>query len=127
MHPQGFPAQGIIMDLNMSCMSITIDDLLRCSFGLSKLEVRVLMRLMDAPSWSAIPPIARSMGRDRSLIQKGLSSLLSKGIIEREQRNKPSGGYEYLYRAKDKRMIRRAILDRGRAFSLMVQEKVRRW
>jgi len=115
------------MDMNMSCLSITVEDLLRCSFGLSRLEVRVITKLLESPDWVAVAPLARSMRKDRSVIQRGLSTLLEKGLIERDQRNKAGGGFEYLYRTKDKRMLKRSILDKSQAFSMMVKETVQGW
>jgi len=115
------------MELNMSCLSITVEDLLRCSFGLSKLEVRVLTRLLRSPDWMAVAPLSKAMRKDRSVIQRGLSSLMAKGLIERDHHNKGSGGYEFLYRAKDKRMMKESILEKSRAFSIMVRETVKDW
>jgi predicted transcriptional regulator len=53
--------------------------------------------------------------------------LLIKGLVERDQANKPGGGYEFLYRAKDKAMLKRAILDKSAAFTSMVSDTVKRW
>jgi predicted transcriptional regulator len=115
------------MGLNMSCVDITIEDLVGCSFGLSKQEVAAFMSILGAKDWVSVVDLASSIKRDRSVIQRGLSSLLRKGLIEREQANKAGGGYEYLYRAKDKSQIKKAILEKSRAFSAMVREAAQEW
>jgi len=115
------------MDVNLSCIDLSVEDLLRCSFGLSKQEVRVLVRLLEEPAWADVVKISSRLHRDRSVVQRGLQSLLRKGLVERDQRNKAGGGYEYLYRAKDKRMMKASILAKSRTFSAMVSEAVRGW
>ena len=115
------------MDVNLSCIDISMDDLLRCSFGLSRLEVGVLKALLDEEGWTPVGKIASRMRRDRSVVQRGLSSLLAKKLIVREQANKPHGGYEYLYMASDKKAIKRSILGKSRAFCMMVNAQVSRW
>ncbi len=115
------------MDVNMACMDITIEDLVGCSFGLSKQEVATLMSLLGAKDWISVVGLASSMKRDRSVVQRGLSSLLAKGLLEREQANKVAGGYEYLYRAKGKSHIKKAILDKSKTFSQMVRETTKEW
>jgi predicted transcriptional regulator len=115
------------MNVNMACLDISVTDLVGCSFGLSKQEVATLMRLLEAKDWTKVASLASAMRRDRSVVQRGLSSLLIKGLVERDQANKPGGGYEFLYRAKDKAMLKRAILDKSAAFTSMVSDTVKRW
>lgn len=115
------------MDINLSCIDLSVDDLLRCSFGLSKQEVRVLLRLLEESDWTDVARISSGLHRDRSVVQRGLQSLLKKGLVERDQKNKAGGGYEYLYRAKDKRMMKASILAKSRSFSAMVSETVGKW
>jgi predicted transcriptional regulator len=115
------------MALNMACVDISIEDLVGCSFGLSRQEVAAFMCLLGSKGWISVVGLSSCMKRDRSVVQRGLSSLLRKGLIEREQANKEGGGYEYLYRAKDKTQIKKAILAKSRAFSRMVQETTRGW
>lgn len=111
----------------MTCIDLSVEDLIRCSFGLSKREVVVLLRMLEAGDWMPISSIAALSRRDRSVVQRALSALCRKGIAERDQRNRETGGYEYLYRAKDKRAIKRAIAEKSGAFMAMVQKQVRQW
>ncbi len=115
------------MDIDMTCIDLSVEDLLACALGLSKREVAVLLGLLEDGGWLAISDLSASSRRDRSVVQRALLSMIRKGIVERDQHNLDRGGYEFLYRARDKRMIKRLILGKSRAFSEMVRDRLRRW
>lgn len=113
--------------VDLSCMDLSIEDMLQCSFGLSKLELSVLLALLRRDGWTSTSSLAKSIGKDRSVVQRGISSLLGKNLAQREQSNRERGGYEYLYRARDKAAIKKRILGNARAFCMMVRETVNSW
>jgi predicted transcriptional regulator len=115
------------MGIDMTCIDLSVADLLRCSFGLSKREVAVLLRLLEHGDWLPISGIARLSMRDRSVVQRALLLLVEKGLAERSQRNRAGGGYEYLYRARGKAELKKKILQKSRAFCQMVAGQVRQW
>ncbi|VVC04223.1 Sugar-specific transcriptional regulator TrmB [Candidatus Bilamarchaeum dharawalense] len=115
------------MNLNLSCIDLSVKDLLQCSFGLSKQEVSIFINLLGRKDWVTVAEISKIAKRDRSVVQRALTSLVDKTLVERDQKNKLGGGYEFLYRTKDKKMIKNAILEKSRAFSLMVQGQIRQW
>ncbi len=111
----------------MTCTGLSVEDLLSCSFGLSRREVAVLLRILHAGDWVPVSDIAAKTRRDRSVVQRTLQKLVGKGIAERSQRNRAGGGYEYLYMARDKKALKRAILEKSRMFCLKVAAQVREW
>lgn len=111
----------------MTCIDLSVADLLGCSFGLSKREVAVLLRMLEGGGWMPVWKIAAESRRDRSVVQRALFSLIKRGIVERSQHNRDGGGYEYLYRARDKSALKRAILEKSRLFCRMVAGQVRQW
>jgi predicted transcriptional regulator len=113
--------------VDLSCVDLSIDDMLQCSFGLSRLELSVLLALLGKKTWASTSALALELGKDRSVVQRGISSLMGKGLAEREQSNKERGGYEYVYRAKGKDEIKGQILANSRAFCAMVRETVQGW
>ncbi len=98
-----------------------------CSFGLSKGEVSALVVLLETEKWVRVGQLAKHLGKDRSVIQRELASLLEKGLLVRDQCNKEGGGYEYLYRARNKLMIKNTILRNSRKFCVMVKTSLERW
>jgi predicted transcriptional regulator len=115
------------MDVNLTCVRLSVDDLLKCSFGLTSAEVRILLRMLKKPGWTTVSDIARAAGKDRSVVQRSLSSMVKKQMVERDQKNKEHGGFEFLYRPKDKKAIKKAILENSRTFYNMVQGTVKSW
>lgn len=111
----------------MTCIDLSVEDLLGCSFGLSKREVAILLRMLEAGGWMPVSRIAAQTRRDRSVVQRALAALAQKGIVERSQRNRAGGGYEYLYRAKGKKALKRTILGKSRTFCRMLAGQVRQW
>jgi predicted transcriptional regulator len=115
------------MKLNLSCIDISIGDLIQCSFGLSRQELNIFLNLLNETGWVSISSIAKAAKRDRSVVQRALLSLNSKELVERDHKNLARGGYEYLYRAKDKKTVKKAILEKSRSFSLMIQNQIDQW
>lgn len=115
------------MRFDMTCVDLSVEDMLSCSFGLSRREVAILLAMLEAGGWVPVAAIASRAGRDRSVVQRSMQKLIRKGIAERSQHNREAGGYEYLYRAKDKGAIKRAILEKSRSFCQVVQARVGEW
>lgn len=116
-----------VVPIDMTCIDITIEDLFSCSFGISKAKAVLLVTLMDEKDWTTVASVASRLGKDRSVVQRELASLHGKGLVSREQRNKPSGGFEFLYKAKDRRAIKGAISEKSRAFFGMIKGKLDGW
>ncbi len=113
--------------LDLSCVDLSVSDLLKCSFGLSQLELEVLTALLETDGMTGVSELSDKMDRDRSVVQRGLSSLMEKSLVRREQSNKDGGGYLYLYCANGKKKIKKSILEKSRSFCSLVKETVNRW
>ena len=114
-------------NLDMTCIDITLEDLLGCSLGISKAKAVLLSAMMEEKDWTTVASVASRLKKDRSVVQRELSSLHKKGLVSREQRNKSSGGYEYVYRAEDRKALKSAISEKSRAFVAMVNKKISNW
>jgi len=71
---------------------------LSCVFGIQDHESRTYLALLDHPS-STVAELAEALDRDRSNVNRSLSTLLEKGLAERQRRLLDSGGYVYQYTA----------------------------
>ncbi|MFB6119252.1 helix-turn-helix domain-containing protein [Halosegnis sp.] len=74
------------------------EDVLACVFGIQRHEVRTYLTLVDQPG-STVEELAESLERDRSNVNRSLSTLREKGLAERERRLLDSGGHVYQYTA----------------------------
>ncbi|GGJ07699.1 hypothetical protein GCM10008995_17010 [Halobellus salinus] len=69
---------------------------LSCVFGIKTHESRTYLTLLDHPG-STVAELADVLDRDRSNINRSLTTLIEKGLAERERRLLDSGGYIYQY------------------------------
>jgi predicted transcriptional regulator len=71
---------------------------LSCVFGIQDHESRTYLVLLDNPG-STVAELAELLDRDRSNVNRSLSTLLDKGLAGRERRLLDPGGYVYQYTA----------------------------
>ena len=72
--------------------------ILACVFGIQDHESRTYLALLDTPG-STVAELAERLDRDRSNVNRSLTTLLEKGLVERERRLLDPGGYVYQYTA----------------------------
>ena len=71
---------------------------LACVFGIQDHESRTYLVLLQNPG-STVAELAEALERDRSNVNRSLTTLLEKGLAERERRLLDPGGYVYQYTA----------------------------
>ncbi|WP_251328938.1 helix-turn-helix domain-containing protein [Haloplanus pelagicus] len=71
---------------------------LSCVFGIQDHESRTYLVLLDNPG-STVAELAAELDRDRSNVNRSLTTLLEKQLVERERRLLDPGGYVYQYTA----------------------------
>ncbi|MFB6107235.1 MAG: helix-turn-helix domain-containing protein [Haloplanus sp.] len=71
---------------------------LSCVFGIQDHESRSYLALLDNPG-TTVAELAEVLDRDRSNVNRSLTTLLEKGLAERERRLLDPGGYVYQYTA----------------------------
>lgn len=79
-------------------VSPSFEHVLSCVFGIQDHESRTYLTLLDHPG-STVAELADTLDRDRSNVNRSLSTLRDKGLVERRRRLLDSGGYVYQYTA----------------------------
>lgn len=74
--------------------------ILSCVFGIRDHESRTYLTLLDHPG-STVEELAETLDRDRSNVNRSLSTLLENGLADRNRRLLDAGGYVYQYTATD--------------------------
>ena len=75
-----------------------IEEVMRCVFGIQRHEVRTYLTVRKYPG-STVEELADALDRDRSNVNRSLSTLREKGLAERERRLLDGGGHVYQYSA----------------------------
>ena len=73
-------------------------DVLACVFGIQEHEVRTYLTLLDYPG-STVAELADQLDRDRSNVNRSLSTLREKELADRKRRLLDGGGHVYQYSA----------------------------
>src|SRR6056297_1075565 len=73
-------------------------EVMACVFGVQSHEVRTYRTLLDTPG-STVEELATALDRDRSNVNRSLSTLREKGLARRERRLLDGGGHVYRYTA----------------------------
>jgi predicted transcriptional regulator len=74
------------------------EEVLACVFGIQEHEVRTYLTLREHPG-STVAELADVLDRDRSNVNRSLSTLREKGLAGRERRLLDGGGHVYQYSA----------------------------
>lgn len=73
-------------------------NVLSCVFGIEDHETRTYLVLLEYPG-STIEELASALERDRSTVNRSLSTLVDHGLATRDRRLLDGGGYIYQYTA----------------------------
>lgn len=73
-------------------------EVMACVFDIQRHEVRTYRTLLSAPG-STVEELSTALERDRSNVNRSLSTLREKGLAERERRLLDGGGHVYQYTA----------------------------
>ena len=76
----------------------SFEDVMACVFGVQAHEVRTYEALLDTPE-STVEELAAELDRDRSNVNRSLSTLREKGLASRRRRLLDGGGHVYQYSA----------------------------
>ncbi|ELY64879.1 helix-turn-helix domain-containing protein [Natrinema versiforme] len=74
------------------------EDVMSCVFGIEDHETRTYLVLCDRPR-STIAELAAALERDRSTVNRSLSTLRDRGLVRRNRRLLEGGGDVYQYTA----------------------------
>jgi predicted transcriptional regulator len=75
-----------------------LQDVLACVFGIQRHEARTYETLLANPG-STVEELAAELDRDRSNVNRSLSTLREKDLAERQRRLLDGGGHVYQYSA----------------------------
>ncbi len=99
------------------------EEVLRCVFGVQQHEARLYLELLDARD-STVAELADAVDRDRSNVNRGLTTLLERGLVDRRRRLLDSGGHVYQYRATPPAEARELMHETLDEWTAYVHEKI---
>lgn len=113
--------------LDFACKQFDIKDVIKCALGLSRAEFSLVGFLLGNDEWITAEEMARSLKLDVSTVQRGLKKLTQKEVVQRRQNNLEQGGYVFFYKLKDKKVLRKIILNIVEKWKQRVEKEVSLW
>ncbi|MBD3209263.1 MarR family transcriptional regulator [Candidatus Woesearchaeota archaeon] len=113
--------------ISFACQNIDLQDIITCSFELNKTEYELLLFLLQQQQSLTVHDIAKKRGLERSTVQKAISQLLQKALVERRQMNLSSGGYRFLYGVHDKDDMKQRLMSIVDGWHENVTKVIKHW
>jgi predicted transcriptional regulator len=114
--------------LDFACKQFDIQEVIKCSLGLSKAEFQVLDALVKNPDREyQSQDLAKRTNLNVTTVQRAVKKLHEKGAIDRFQKNLAEGGYYFVYKVKEKRELRRIVLSTVQHWTRKVDEELEKW
>ena len=113
--------------IDFACKKFDLEEVIKCSLGLSKSEFRLLKFLIDKNKEFTTEDLSKKLNLDKSTIQRAVKKMHEGGPIRRGQINQSVGGYVFLYRIKDKKEIREIVSKIVEGWVKVFHEKIRNW
>ena len=104
-----------------------MEEIVRCSFDINRTEYFILLFLLRKNSEFTVSEIAKFLNRERTTVQKAIKRMVKKDLVFRRQVNLEQGGYMYYYSVKNKKKIKKQILDLIDSWSESAKKAVKRW
>lgn len=101
----------------------SFEEVLACVFDLQPHEARTYQTLHDRPA-STVEELAAALDRDRSNVNRSLTTLREKGLADRTRRLLDSGGQVYQYTATDIDETRELMHETLDAWAEYVHERI---
>jgi predicted transcriptional regulator len=114
--------------IDFACRQFRIQDIIKCSLGLAKGDQLILdYMLKHDEKWLSTKQIAKNTALDQTTVQRLVKGLYEKKIVDRSQKNLAGGGYQFLYRVKDKPQLRAQIMSTVKGWVGGVERELSKW
>ncbi|MBN2422245.1 MarR family transcriptional regulator [Candidatus Woesearchaeota archaeon] len=97
--------------INFACKEFKLDEVIKCSLGLSKSDLCILKYFLKNPEiYFTSETLSKKLDFNITTIQRSVKKLHEKHVLERMQNNLEKGGYIYVYKLKGKKEFSEMIL-----------------
>jgi predicted transcriptional regulator len=94
--------------MEFACKKIDVQDIIACSLGLKKSEYKVFEALLKSDHVT-LKELSKQLELDRTTLQKVLKHFVNNDLVLRYQENLDNGGYVFVYKIKDKSILKKRI------------------
>lgn len=114
--------------INFACKDFEIDEVVKCSLGLSKAEYKLFIFFIKHSDGDfSTEELSEKLKLEKSTIQRGVKKLHEKNLLFRSQFNQSVGGYLFKYRIKNKSEIKKNVLEILDRWNNKFKDELRKW
>lgn len=113
--------------IDFACKTFEIQEIVRCSLGLTKSDLKIINYLIKNKSFMSSKSISKELGLELSTVQRSLKKLHEKKIIIRSQTNFSKGGYLFNYKINNKTEIRKMIKNIIKEWFERAEKELDKW
>jgi predicted transcriptional regulator len=114
--------------IDFACKQFDLDEIIKCAFGLSKADIKVMRFLIKNENKSfSSDEISAKLMLDLTTIQRAVKKLSEKSVIFRSQENLDNGGYIFIYRIKSRKAISETVMNIVNNWSKKVEHELESW
>jgi predicted transcriptional regulator len=96
--------------MEFACKRIDVEDIIACSLGLKKSEYKVFEAMLASRNDRVtLKDLSKKLNLDRTTLQKVIKRFVNNDLVERFQENLDNGGYVFVYKIKDKTVLKKRI------------------
>jgi len=116
------------MGIDFACKGFEIEEVVKCSLSLTKSDYALLKFLIKHFSKDfSTEELSKELSFEKSTIQRAVKKLHGKNLLFRRQMNSSKGGYLFFYRIKDKKELRKRILDIVEGWYRLFRIELEKW
>lgn len=112
--------------MEFACKKIDVKDIIACSLGLKKSEYKVFEILLLGDHFT-LKDLSKKLSLDRTTVQKVLKNFVNNDLVIRYQENLNNGGYVFVYKIKDKSILKKRINTAIDKWHDVAKQSIERW
>jgi len=112
--------------MEFACKRIDVEDIIACSLGLKKSEYKVFEVLLHS-NRVALKDLSKKLNLDRTTLQKVLKRFVENDLVIRYQENLDNGGYIFVYKIKDKEVLKKRIYAAIEKWHVAAKSAIDKW
>ena len=113
--------------IDFACKRFDLKEVIRCSLGLTKTEFKLLEHLIKCDKRITALELSKRFYLGLSTTQKAIKKLYREELIKRSQTNLKNGGYIFTYSIREKKILKKKILEIISLWTKKVEKELKKW
>jgi len=113
--------------IDFACKRFDLNEIIKCGLSLGKSDFKIMQKLLYWKSFNDTKDIAKLTGFDITTVQRSVKKLFESEILLRKQINLKKGGYVFLYKVKDKKVLKKMLIEIINKWTTKTKTEILNW